>query len=79
VRWIFPVFAIGDRAIGVPVLATLYSQLRDKPVQQDLVALWSQLGVQASGPNQVTDDDHAPLVEIGKGIFARKTTCIATK
>jgi hypothetical protein len=36
---------IGDRATGTHVLTNLYLQMRDKPVDTNLDALWKQLGV----------------------------------
>src|ERR1700746_606142 len=35
--------AIGDRAVGVSVLQTLYARMKEKPVSVALASLWSQL------------------------------------
>jgi hypothetical protein len=51
---------IGDRAVGVPVLVTLYRQMKDKPGDTDLSALWEKLGVKVAGKT-VEFNDSAPL------------------
>jgi hypothetical protein len=53
-------FTIGDRAVGVPVLVTLYRQMKDKPGDTDLSALWEKLGVKVAGKT-VEFNDSAPL------------------
>ena len=52
--------AIGDRAVGVPVLVTLYRQMKDKPGDTDLPALWEKLGIKVVGKS-VKFNDIAPL------------------
>jgi hypothetical protein len=52
--------AIGDRAVGVPVLVPLYRQMKDKPGDTDLVALWEKLGVKVTGKT-VEFNSNAPL------------------
>jgi hypothetical protein len=42
-------FALGDKATGTQVLATMYAQWKDAPVTVDLDKLWSELGVRRSG------------------------------
>ncbi len=37
--------AIGDKATNTHVLTELYAQWKDSPVQYDLLALWTQLGI----------------------------------
>lgn len=61
------VIAVGDGAVGAPVLRELYDEMKDKPVQVDLPALWKQLGVVKHG-DTVIFDDHAPLAAIRKAI-----------
>ncbi len=39
----------GDDAVGVAVLSDLYTKWKDKPVDVDLAAMWTQLGIQANG------------------------------
>lgn len=70
-------FAIGDRAVGVPVLEELYASMRDAPVQPDLNAIWRKLGVRASNRGSVVYDDKAPEAAIRKAIFAAKPGCNA--
>src|SRR5262249_23973480 len=41
-----PLLAMGDQAVGLPVLQELYSQMKDAPHEVDLPALWKKLGVQ---------------------------------
>ena len=63
------VMATGDAATGVPVLRELYDEMKDKPVQVDLPALWKQLGIVRHG-DTVAFDDGAPLASIRKAIAA---------
>ncbi len=45
-NWDLPrALAVGDHATGTHVLTDLYAQWKDKPVQYDLPALWTQLGI----------------------------------
>lgn len=62
-------FAIGDKAVGVPVLEELYAEMKDKPVQVDLPALWKKLGVSLAD-GKLTFDDRAPEAAIRKAITA---------
>jgi hypothetical protein len=62
----------GDDAVGVPVLAELYAQMKDKPVKPDLLTLWRKLGVEPDsslgGPSvRLTDD--APLAPVRHSIM----------
>ena len=44
--WTLPqALAIGDKATNTHVLTDLYAQWKDAPVQYDLPALWTQLGI----------------------------------
>jgi len=65
-----PVLALGDRATGVPVLAELYREQRDKAVDVDLAGLWRRLGVRLEG-RSVRFDDSAPEAEIRRAITTR--------
>ena len=58
---------VGDRATGVPVLHELYDRMKATPVQVDLPALWSRLGVEARG-QRIFFDDAAPLAAIRRAI-----------
>ena len=57
----------GDGAVGVDVLQPLYARMKDQPVDVDLAALWSELGVQSDGAN-VHFDDHATLAAVRRAI-----------
>jgi hypothetical protein len=52
--------ALGDRAVGGSDLRALYDNMKDKPVDVDLPALWEKLGVKVAG-EQVQFIDSAPL------------------
>jgi hypothetical protein len=56
------VLAAGDRAVGVPVLQQLYSEMKATPVDPDLALLWEKLGVEVIGPG-VRFDDRAPWAD----------------
>jgi hypothetical protein len=60
-------FAMGDKAVGVPVLEELYAQWKDKAVPVDLPALWKKLGVSLKD-GKVVYDDSAPDAAIRKAI-----------
>jgi len=59
--------AIGDKAVGVPVLTELYARMGEKPMTADVSLLLSKLGV-SGGRAGVTYDDTAPLAAIRRGI-----------
>jgi hypothetical protein len=61
--------AVADKATGYTVLRDLYDRLKDKPVSEDLSALWSQLGVEIQG-GRVRFDDSAPLAYVRRGIVS---------
>jgi hypothetical protein len=61
------VIAIGDGAVGVPVLRELYDQMKTTPVTVDLEALWKKLGVERTG-NKVGFRNDAPLASIRKAV-----------
>ena len=58
---------VGDRATSTHVLTDLYAQWKDKPVEYDLPALWTQLGV-PSTQNGVELSSSAPLAAIREAI-----------
>ncbi|MBA2585458.1 MAG: hypothetical protein H0U99_03125 [Chthoniobacterales bacterium] len=60
--------AIGDRAVGVPVLTELYGQMKSAPAPVDLEALWKKLGVKRQD-GRTEFDDAAPLAPIRKAIM----------
>ena len=61
---------IGDRATGTHVLMNLYMQMRDKPVETNLDALWKQLGVSVEDGVAHFQDD-AELSPIRRSIVAK--------
>ena len=65
------IFAVGDKATGVPVLTGLYHQMGDSPMpgRETLDALWQALGVQADG-GSIHLDDNAPLAASRRAITA---------
>ena len=65
-------FAIGDKAVGVPVLEELYAEMKDKPVEVDLPALWKKLGVSLTD-GKISFDDRAPEAAIRRAITAPGT------
>jgi hypothetical protein len=62
------VLAVGDKAIGVPVLQPLYDQIKASPTPVDLVGLWRQLGVEERDGVVIFHDD-APLADVRKAIM----------
>ena len=61
--------SLGDTATGVHVLMQLYDQMKGKPVQVDLPALWKRLGVEMRD-RTVVFDDKAPLAPVRRAITA---------
>jgi hypothetical protein len=68
-------FAVGDRAVGVPVLENLYAKMSNQPVTINLDALWKKLGVHVTSSGTVRYDDRAPDAAIRKAIFAPRPSC----
>jgi hypothetical protein len=64
-----PLFAIGDRAVGVPVLAELYGRMKDQPEPTDLEALWQRLGIVREGRGVRFVDD-APEAALRRAMTA---------
>jgi hypothetical protein len=64
-----PLFAIGDRATGVPVLEELYTRMKDTPAWVDLDVLWRELGVRVED-GRARFDDAAPLAAVRRAITA---------
>jgi hypothetical protein len=57
----------------VHVLIELYDEMKDKPHDVDLTALWQQLGVSMQGET-MRFDDSAPLAAIRRAITAPPPT-----
>jgi hypothetical protein len=66
-----PILAIGDRAVGVPVLAELYGRMKVQPAPTDLEALWQRLGIERVG-GAVRFDENAPEAAIRRAITTPK-------
>jgi hypothetical protein len=64
-----PLLAVGDRAVGVPVLSELYGRMKDQPVTTDLDALWRRLGIERQG-RTVRFIEDAPEAAIRRAITA---------
>ena len=58
-----PLLQQGDLETGVPVLQTLYSQMKDAPYPVDLDRLWASLGIRAVADG-VEFDYAAPLASV---------------
>jgi hypothetical protein len=70
VRWpIERALAVGDEAVGVPVLSELYERQRAAPLAPDLAALGKELGV-ALLAGHAQFDDTAPLADVRRAITA---------
>jgi len=67
-----PVLAIGNRAVGVPVLTELYERMKDQPAPADLEAIWRRLGIQPDG-RTVRFIEDAPEAAIRRAITAPPT------
>ncbi|HVN27934.1 MAG TPA: hypothetical protein VMT64_05575 [Candidatus Binataceae bacterium] len=59
---------VGDDAVGVPVLAELYNQMKDAPMDPHLDELWKRLGVKVAG-DSVAFDASAPEAAIVTSIM----------
>jgi hypothetical protein len=80
--WTLPqALAIGDHATNTHVLTDLYAQWKDAPVQYDLPALWTQLGIRlnpsAADPNGIDFVSTAPLADIREAITKPREAPIA--
>ena len=62
-------FRVGDQATGTRVLSELYDEMKDKPVQVDLAALWDSLGVRMESDRAILDAA-APLAAVRQAITA---------
>lgn len=74
--WTLPqALAIGDSATKTHVLTDLYAQWKDAPVQYDLPALWTQLGI-VSTPDVIEFSSTAPLAAVREAITKPRETPI---
>jgi predicted metalloprotease with PDZ domain len=63
--------AVGDAAVGVPVLTELWKRWGDAPVKVDLDDWWKRLGIKKANGRLVFDDD-APLAAVRRAVTAAK-------
>jgi hypothetical protein len=63
--------SVGDRAVGMSVLAELYAKMGTQAYTPDLAALWRDLGV-IDTPDGAHFDDDAPLAPIRRAITAQR-------
>lgn len=61
----------GDAAVGVDVLASLYRQMKDRPVRVDLDGILKRMGI-SELDGEIVFDDHAPLAAWRRSITARR-------
>ena len=61
--------AVGDAAVGVPVLSELYGKMRDAPFPVDLDGWWRRLGIKPER-GRLVFDDAAPLAAVRRAITA---------
>jgi predicted metalloprotease with PDZ domain len=59
--------AVGDKAIGVPILMRLYSEMKAAPVKPNLADLWNNLGIEVES-NTVRFDDNSPWTSVRRAI-----------
>lgn len=64
--------AVGDRATGTDVLATLYAEMKDQPVEVDLKTLFDRLGVEEKN-GVIRFNENAPLSGIRRAITQRES------
>lgn len=60
-------FAVGDRAVGVSVLQSLYKNMRARPVSVNLKSIWLALGIHKRD-GSIVFNDLAPLAHIRHAI-----------
>ncbi|MEE9309873.1 MAG: hypothetical protein V3U64_02550 [Cocleimonas sp.] len=57
------ILKIGDKATRTTALMTLYNEMKDKPVDVDLQAMWKRLGVSMQG-KRISFDESAPQAKL---------------
>jgi hypothetical protein len=62
------VLAVGDKAIGTPILHQLYEKMKASSAPVDLDGLWRQMGIEHRNGLIVFHDD-APLADVRKAIM----------
>ncbi|HEY2747257.1 MAG TPA: hypothetical protein VGL86_21695, partial [Polyangia bacterium] len=61
--------AVGDAAVGVPVLSEFYRKMGDAPVTVDLDGWWRRLGIKLDH-DRLSFDDAAPLAAVRRAVTA---------
>jgi len=59
--------AVGDKAVGVPVLMQTYNEMKAAPVAPNLADLWNKLGVEVES-NTIKFDDNAAWASVRRAI-----------
>jgi hypothetical protein len=60
----------GDQAVGVPVLTSLYDQMKATPITPDLPELWQNLGITPQGNSVLLNNHAAPLAVVREAIVS---------
>ncbi|HEY7957540.1 MAG TPA: hypothetical protein VII38_19670 [Polyangia bacterium] len=60
-----------DRAVGSPIVTTLYGELDEAGLATELSSSWRRLGVIVDDDGKITFDDAAPLAAIRRSLTAR--------
>ncbi len=68
-----PLLAIGDRAVGVPVLTELYTRMKNEPAPTHLETLWRRLGIERAG-RTIRFIEDAPEAAIRRAITIPRAT-----
>jgi hypothetical protein len=63
--------SVGDKAVGMTVLADLYAKMGKHGDAPDLAGLWGNLGV-IDAPEGAHFDDNAPMAPIRRAITTRR-------
>jgi hypothetical protein len=58
---------VGDQAVGVKVLTSLYEKMGDKAMPVNLEAMWKELGIE-SRPDSIVFLNSAPLADVRRAI-----------
>jgi predicted metalloprotease with PDZ domain len=63
--------SVGDKAVGMTVLADLYAKMGTQAYAPDLIGLWRDLGV-IDAPDGARFDDTGSMAPIRRAITARR-------
>ena len=71
-RWTLErLLTICDRAVGSPIVTTLYGELDEAGLATELSSAWRRLGIVVDDDGKITFDDAAPLAAIRRSLTAR--------